>query len=121
MSELALAAAAGILTVGLLAAIALGRLRTVHARLLGLTLIVGALPIAAVVLSGVVMFDMHADAVLIAVAIASSVVAIGGALLVTRSISHPLGELRVSTTRVARGDFSARVGRRGPEIGRAHV
>jgi two-component system, OmpR family, sensor histidine kinase SaeS len=114
VSELALAAAAGILTVGLLAAIALGRLRTVHARLLGLTLIVGALPIAAVVLSGVVMFDIHADAVLIAVVIASSVVAIGGALLVTRSISRPLGELRASTTRVARGDFSARVGRRGP-------
>lgn len=114
MSELALAAAAGILTVGLLAAIALGRFRTVHARLVGLTLIVGALPIAAVVLSGVVMFDMHADAVLIAVAIASSVVAIGGAMLVTRSISRPLGELRASTARVARGDFSTRVGRRGP-------
>jgi hypothetical protein len=35
VSELALAAAAGILTVGLLAAIALGRFRTVHARLVG--------------------------------------------------------------------------------------
>jgi hypothetical protein len=84
VSELALAAAAGILIAGLLAAIALGLFRTVHARLIGLALIVGVLPIAAVLLSGVVMLDMHADVVLIAVAVASSVVAVAGALLVTR-------------------------------------
>jgi signal transduction histidine kinase len=114
VSELALAAAAGILTAGLLAAFALGLFRTVHARLVALTLIVGALPIAAVLLSGVAMFDMHADVVLVAVAVASSVVAIGGALVVTRSISGPLRELRTSTTRLARGDFTARVGEHGP-------
>jgi signal transduction histidine kinase len=114
VSGLALAAAAGILTAGLLAAIALGLFRSVHARLVALTLIVGALPIAAVLLSGIAMFDMHADVVLVAVAVASSMVAIGGALLVTRSISGPLRELRASTTRLARGDFSARVGEQGP-------
>jgi signal transduction histidine kinase len=114
VSGLALAAAAGILTTGLLAAIALGLFRTVHARLVALTLIVGALPIAAVLLSGVAMFDMHADVVLVAVAVASSMVAVGGALLVTRSISGPLRELRASTTRLSRGDFSARVGEHGP-------
>ena len=114
MSGLALAAAAGILTAGLLAAIALGLFRSVHARLVALTLIVGALPIAAVLLSGIAMFDMHADVVLVAVAVASSMVAIGGALLVTRSISGPLRELRASTRRLARGDFSARVGEHGP-------
>lgn len=114
MSELALAAAAGILTAGLLSAFALGLFHTVHARLVALTLIVGALPIAAVLLSGVAMFDMHADVVLVAVAVASSMVAIGGALVVTRSISGPLRELRTSTTRLARGDFTARVGEHGP-------
>jgi signal transduction histidine kinase len=114
VSGLALAAAAGILTAGLLAAIALGLFRSVHSRLVALTLIVGALPIAAVLLSGIAMFDMHADVVLVAVAVASSMVAIGGALLVTRSISGPLRELRASTGRLARGDFSARVGEHGP-------
>ena len=114
MSGLALAAAAGILTAGLLAAIALGLFRSVHARLVALTLIVGALPIAAVLLSGIAMFDMHSDVVLVSVAVASSMVAIGGALLVTRSISGPLRELRASTGRLARGDFSARVGEHGP-------
>jgi two-component system response regulator ResD len=101
-------------TAGLLTAIALGLFRSVHARLVALTLIVGALPIAAVLLSGIAMFDMHADVVLVAVAVASSMVAIGGALLVTRSISGPLRELRASTRRLARGDFSARVGENGP-------
>jgi signal transduction histidine kinase len=114
VSGLALAAAAGILTAGLLAAIALGLFRSVHSRLVALTLIVGALPIAAVLLSGIAMFDMHADVVLVAVAVASSMVAIGGALLVTRSISGPLRELRASTGRLARGDFSARLGEHGP-------
>ena len=114
MSGLALAAAAGILTAGLLAAIPLGLFRSVHARLVALTLIVGALPIAAVLLSGIAMFDMHSDVVLVSVAVASSMVAIGGALLVTRSISGPLLELRASTGRLARGDFSARVGEHGP-------
>jgi signal transduction histidine kinase len=114
VSAQALAAAAGILTTGLLAAIALGLFRTVHARLVALTLIVGALPIGAVLLSGVAMFDMHADVVLVAVAVASSMVAVGGALLVTRSISGPLRELRASTGRVAHGDFTARVGEHGP-------
>jgi signal transduction histidine kinase len=123
VSGLALAAAAGILLAGLIAAIALGRLRTVHARLIGLTLVVGALPIVAVLLTGIAMFHMGADAVLIAVAVASAIVAIGGAWLVTRSISRPLRTLRASTTRLASGDFATRVSVTGPaelsEVARA--
>ena len=114
MTELALGAAVGILVSGVVAAIALGRLRTVHARLIGLALIVGALPLGAVLLTGIAMFDMHANVVLISVAIASSVVAIAGAWLVTRSISRPLRELRVSTKQLAGGDFGARVDGGGP-------
>jgi signal transduction histidine kinase len=91
-----------------------GLFRTVHARLVVFALLVGALPIAAVLLTGVAMLDMHADAGLVAVAIASSVVAIGGALLVTRSISRPLRGLRASTARLARGDFQARAQESGP-------
>ena len=114
MNGLALLAAAGILVAGVVAAIALGRLRTVHARLIGLALIVGALPLGAVLLTGIAMFDMHANVVLISVAVASSVVAIVGAWLVTRSISRPLRELRTSAGRLAGGDFEARVEGGGP-------
>ena len=114
MIRVALAASAATLTAGLVAAFALGGFRTVHARLVGLTLIVGALPIAAVLLSGTAMLHMGSDVVLVAVAAASSVVAIVGALLVTRSISRPLRELRASTGRLAGGDFSTRVAETGP-------
>ena len=114
MIKAALAAAAATLTVGLLAAFALGAFRTVHARLVGLTLIAGALPVAAVLLSGSAMLSVGSDAILIAVAVASSVVAVVGALLVTRSISAPLRRLRTSTTLLATGDFTARVPEGGP-------
>jgi signal transduction histidine kinase len=114
VNGLAFVAAAGILIAGVVAAVALGRLRTVHTRLIGLTLVVGALPIVAVLLTGIAMFDMGADAVLIAVAIASALVAVGGAWLVTRSISRPLRELRDSAARLAGGDFGARVLPSGP-------
>ena len=114
MNGLALVAAVGILVAGLVAAIALGRLRTVHARLIGLALIVGALPLGAVMLTGIAMFDMHANAVLISVGVASSVVAIVGAWLVTRSISRPLRALRTSAGRLAGGDFETRVEEGGP-------
>jgi signal transduction histidine kinase len=114
VSGLALVAAVGILVAGVIAAIALGRFRTVHARLIGLALIVGALPLGAVLLTGIAMFDMHANVVLVSVAVASSVVAIAGAWLVTRSISRPLRELRDSASRLAGGDFDARVSARGP-------
>jgi signal transduction histidine kinase len=123
VNGLALSAAAGILAAGLVAAIALVRLRTVHARLIALALIVGALPLGAVLLTGIAMFDMHANVVLISVAVASSVVAIAGAWLVTRSISRPLRDLWTSTARLAGGDFGARVSGDGPaelaEVGAA--
>jgi signal transduction histidine kinase len=114
VNGLAIAAAVGILVAGVGAAIGLGRFRTVHARLIGLALIAGALPLGAVLVTGVAMFDMHANVVLISVALASSVVAIAGAWLLTRSISRPLRELRTSTARLAGGDFDARVEAGGP-------
>ncbi len=114
MIRSALIAAAATLLVGSVAAFALGLLRTMHARLVGLTLIAGALPIAAVLLSGSVMLHVGSDVGLVGVAAASSVVTIVGSLLVRRSISRPLRELRASTTRVASGDFSVRVADAGP-------
>jgi signal transduction histidine kinase len=114
VNGLAFVAAVGILVAGVVAAIALGRFRTVRARLIALTLIVGALPLGAVLLTGVAMFDMHANVVLISVAVASSAVAIAGAWIVTRSITRPLRELRVSTKRLSGGDFAARVDGGGP-------
>jgi signal transduction histidine kinase len=120
---LALVVAAATLAAGTVAALALRLLPTVHARLVGLALLAVALPLAAVLLSGVAMFHMGADLVVLAVAAASSSVAVLAALLVTRSISLPVGRLERVSARLAGGDFAARAPEEGPaelaSLGRA--
>src|SRR5439155_13352769 len=65
-------------------------------------------------LSGVAMFHMGADVVILAVAAASASIAVAIALVVTASISSPLGRLQRSVRRLAGGDFAARVPEEGP-------
>ncbi|TML79756.1 MAG: hypothetical protein E6G09_15565, partial [Actinobacteria bacterium] len=67
MIELALIVAASTLAAGLAGALALRLLPTVSARLAGLSLLAVGLPLAAVLLSGVAMFHMGADVVILAV------------------------------------------------------
>jgi signal transduction histidine kinase len=121
--ELALVVAAATLAVGALLAFGISLLPTVHARLVGVALLCVVLPLAAVLLSGVAMFHMGADVVVLAVAAASSLVAVGAALLVTRSITNPLRRLRASSSALAGGDFEAAAPVDGPaelaEVGRA--
>jgi signal transduction histidine kinase len=111
---LALLVAGTTLVAGMIGAWALQLIRSIHARLIGLALLAGVLPLAAVLLSGVAMFHMGADVVVLGVAAASSTAGIGAALLMTRSIASPLRQLQRSARLVARGDFSTRVGDGGP-------
>jgi signal transduction histidine kinase len=123
MIGFALLVAGATLVAGILGALALRLPRTIHARLVGLALVAGILPLAAVLLSGVAMFHMGADVVILAVAAASSTAGIGAALLTTRTITRPLRQLRRSARQVAGGDFGARVDPCGPnelaEVGTA--
>lgn len=123
MIELALVVASATFAAGALLAYAISRLRTVHARLIGLALLCVTLPLGAVLLSGVAMFHMGADVVILAVAGASSLVAVGAALLVTRSITIPLERLRTASVALAGGDFAPEAAGAGPvelaEVGRA--
>jgi signal transduction histidine kinase len=112
--ELALIVAASTLVVGLAGGFALRLLPSVSARLAGLSLLAVALPLAAVLLSGVAMFHMGADVVILAVAAASSTVAIAAALLVGRSITAPVGRLRAASGALAGGDLSVRAPEKGP-------
>src|SRR5207244_4196952 len=112
--ELALIVAASTLAAGLAGALALRLLPTVSARLAGLSLLAVGLPLAAVLLSGVAMFHMGADVVILAVAAASSTVAMAAALLVGRSITAPVDRLRAVSGALAGGDFSARAPEQGP-------
>jgi signal transduction histidine kinase len=121
--RLAIVVALATFASGALVAFGISLLRTVHARLVGLALLCVVLPLAAVLLSGVAMFHMGADVVVLAVAGASSLVAVGAALLVTRSITIPLDRLQGAATTLAGGDFAAAAPDDGPaelaEVGRA--
>jgi signal transduction histidine kinase len=112
--ELALIVAASTLAAGLVGGFALRLLPTVSARLAGLSLLAVGLPLAAVLLSGAVMFEMGTDVVILAVAAASSTVATAAALLVGRSITAPVDRLRVASGTLAGGDLSARAPEQGP-------
>ena len=114
MIELAFVVSASTLVVGLAGGLALRLLPSVGARLAGLSLLAVALPLAAVLLSGVAMFHMGADVVILAVAAASSTVALVAALLVGRSITVPVARLRAASAAFAAGDLSARAPEQGP-------
>lgn len=114
MIQLALVVAGSTLAAGLAGGLALRLLPSVRARLAGLALLAVALPLAAVLFSGIAMFHMGADVVILAVAAASSTVAIAAALLVGRSITAPVARLRRASGKLARGDLSARAPEQGP-------
>ena len=79
-----------------------------------LTLAAVCLPLAAVVGFGLVMLGVHDDGKLVAVALASMLVALVGALVVGRQILRPLDGLRSASARLAAGDLSARASESGP-------
>jgi signal transduction histidine kinase len=110
----ALVVALATLAAGVAAAVGLRRLRSLRLQLAGLAVVATLLPLAAVVLSGVVMFDSGHDVVLLAVAAASSTVAVASAMLVARSISRHIDRLRETTAALAGGDLSARAQEDGP-------
>jgi len=102
------------LAVGLAGAWALGRLPTVRLRLAGLALLGVALPLAAVLLSGAVMFGSGHDLTALFVAAAASTAALIAALLLAQSVNKPIARLRESARALAAGDLSARALPGGP-------
>jgi signal transduction histidine kinase len=106
--------AAATLAAGCAAALVLRRLPSLRLRVSGLALLAVVLPLAAVALSGVVMFEAGHDVVLLGVAAASALVAAVAALLVVTSITGPLARLRAASSAIARGDLTARAPEQGP-------
>ena len=76
-----------ILLAGIVSTVVLRSLPSVRLQLAGLALVAVALPLGAVLLSGMVMFHMGAGLEVLAVALAACAVGIGGALVVARSIT----------------------------------
>jgi signal transduction histidine kinase len=108
MIELALVVAAGSLASGLVLALLLRRAPTVSLQLAGLALIAVCVPLAAVLLSGWVMFHMGADVKILAVAAGSATAAVFAALVLARSITASLRRVGAASQALAAGELSAR-------------
>jgi signal transduction histidine kinase len=106
--------AAATLGVGFVLAIALRTLPTVRLQIAGLAAFAVCLPLAAVLLSGWVMFHMGDDVKILAVSAASAAVAVLAGLWLGRSIVDSIDAVRDASGRLARGDLSVRAPRSGP-------
>jgi signal transduction histidine kinase len=110
----ALVVAAATLAAGLAGGALLRRLPTLRLQLAGLALLAVLLPLAAVVLSGVVMFESGHDLTVLAVAAASATAAFAAALAVGREIARGIEPLRRAASALAGGDLTARAPEQPP-------
>ena len=108
MISFALVVAALTLGTGIVAVAALRRLPSLRLQLFALALLAVLLPLGAVVASGVVMFHSEHDLTVLAVAAASSAVALVAALAMAHSIRSAVDRVRDAARRLAAGDLSAR-------------
>jgi signal transduction histidine kinase len=108
VTGLALAVAGASVGAMLLAALALRRAPTLGVQVAGLALVCVCVPLAAVLLSGWVMFHMGADVKILAVAAGSASAAVAAGLLLARSISVSVRRVSDSSRRLAAGDLAVR-------------
>jgi two-component system sensor histidine kinase BaeS len=123
MITIAVVVAALTLLVGVGAAACLRLLPTLRLQLAALALLAMVLPMAGVLITGVVMFHMGDDVEVLAVSCAGALSAVVGASLLARWIATPLERLRAVSAGLAAGDLAARASERGTaelsELGRA--
>jgi signal transduction histidine kinase len=114
MSTVALVLVLAVLATGIASAAIVRLLPTLQWQLAALALVIVCFPLGVVLGSGLVMFGMHDDAKILAVAIVSTLCALGGALVLGRHILEPLERLRATSKLLAAGDLSARASESGP-------
>ncbi|HEY7003982.1 MAG TPA: ATP-binding protein [Gaiellaceae bacterium] len=114
MIEAALVIGLLVLAVGVGTTIVVHVLPTLRLQLSALALLAVSLPLAVVLASGWLMFGMHDHAKVVAVAAASALSALVGALLLARWTLRPLERLRTASSKLATGDLSARAAESGP-------
>jgi signal transduction histidine kinase len=112
--EFALIVASATLAAGLVAALLLRRLPSLRLQLAGLGLLATTLPLAAVLLSGVVMFNSGHDLTILLVAVACSTATLGAAFLLGGSMLRSIERVRSASSALARGDLAARAPSDGP-------
>jgi signal transduction histidine kinase len=114
VTEFALVVSLSTLAVGIALALALRLLPTVRLQLAGLALLAVGLPLAAVILGGLVMFHMHDDVKILAVAAASASTALAAALLLGTGIAHRIRGLEAAADELSSGELTARAPAKGP-------
>lgn len=114
MIGFALIVSLGTLVAGIALALALRLLPTVRTQLVGLALLAVGLPLAAVILGGLVMFHMHDDVKILAVAAASASTALAAALLVGGRIARRIRGLEAAADELSSGELQARAPTQGP-------
>ena len=114
MIGLAVVVAVATLAVGVSVALLLRLLPTVRMQLVGLAFLAVVLPLAAVLLSGWVMFHMGDDVKILAVTASSASAAALAALLMARGLASRIERLHASSTALAGGDLGARASEEGP-------
>jgi signal transduction histidine kinase len=111
---LALVVALATLSIGVVGAVALQRLPTVRLQLAAFGLLAVVLPLAAVLLSGWVMFHMGDDVKILAVAAGAAAVAVAVALALASSITRRVESLSETSALLAGGDLTVRAPVDGP-------
>jgi signal transduction histidine kinase len=106
--EFALIVSLTTLAAGIAIAFALRLLPTVRLQLVGLALLAVGLPLAAVILGGLVMFHMHDDVKILAVGAASASTALAAALLVGARIARRIAGLEAAAEELSSGELKAR-------------
>jgi signal transduction histidine kinase len=112
--EFALVVALSTLVAGIALALALRLLPTVRLQLVGLALLAVGLPLAAVILGGLVMFHMHDDVKILAVAAASASTALAAALVLGAQIGRRIRGLETAAEELSAGELKARAPTNGP-------
>jgi signal transduction histidine kinase len=108
MIWLAVAVAGASLGVSLVVAQLLRWAPRIGVQIAGLAFLSVCVPLAAVLLSGWVMFHMGADVKILTVAAGSAAAAVVAGLPLARAIARPLRSLRAATASIAAGDLGAR-------------
>lgn len=110
----ALGAAALVAAVGVGSALALRHLPTLRRQLFALTGLALVLPLAAILLSGVVMLDAEEEVAIVVIAVAASASTLVGAWLVGGAHLRRVDALAAAARRIAEGELSARAPVGGP-------
>lgn len=105
----ALLAAAGIVAAGVVAGMLIRRLGGMRGRLTTLALTGVILPLAAVMLTGIVMLKRHDAELVVAVSAASAVAAVGVAIAMASPLVARLKRMRDASALLASGVLSARI------------